>query len=486
MQAIEAYVRELGGGFILSGGENIFGADGGYSATPVETVLPVTFHATKPHESVAMIVVLDKSGSMGGTELGFAKEAAKAPLRTLRDVDAFGVVAFDSSFYWAAPFQTAANRDEMIRTISTIAAGGETNAFPALQAAYQALATDTSEVKHVILMSDGHTVPGDFERLVTDMSRARITVSTVALGGGSDNVLLGKIADWGKGRRYYLTDASRVPEVFTDETERATGTTLREQPFAPIVKKDVRAFKGVDFSAAPLLRGYVATRAKDASEVLLESARGDPILARWQYGLGRTAAFTSDVKDRWAADWLRWNGYAKFWSQIVRDTMRSRDDSDFHLRVTREGHRARISVDAIGPDGRYRNGLKPMLRVVGPDQPASDVALDQVGPGTYGATFTLTRNGPYTFQVVGEGTGLSQRVEYSYPDEYHFYPVNTALLQTMSAETNGRFQPQARDIFETAGETTDIPTPLWKFLAAGALALYLADVFLRRIRLFEA
>jgi hypothetical protein len=166
--------------------------------------------------------------------------------------------------------------------------------------------------------------------------------------------------------------------------------------------------------------------------------------------------------------------------------MRSRDDSDFHFRVIREGDRARISIDAVGRDGRYRNGLQPVLKVVGPDQSASDVAIVQVGPGSYEGTVTLARKGSYTFQVVGEGAGLSQRLEYSYPDEYHFYPVNTDVLQKMSAETGGRFQPEAGQIFETTGETTAVPTPLWKFLAAAALVLYLADVFLRRVRLFDA
>jgi hypothetical protein len=144
-----------------------------------------------------------------------------------------------------------------------------------------------------------------------------------------------------------------------------------------------------------------------------------------------------------------------------------------------------ISIDAVGRDGRYRNGLQSALKVVGPDQSATDVAIDQVGPGSYAATLKLTRKGPYTFHVVGGGAGLSQRLEYSYPDEYHFYPANTGLLQKMSSETDGRFQPEARDIFDARGETTAVPTPLWKFLVAAALVLYIVDVFLRRVRLFD-
>lgn len=484
MRAMASYVEDLGGGFILAGGENTFGADG-YSGTDIERVLPVTFDAMKPRDSVAMVVVLDKSGSMGGAEIGFAKEATKAPLRTLRDTDSFGVIAFDSSYFWVVPLQSASNRTQMIGAISRIAAGGETDVFPALEAAYVQLATSPSPVKHVILMSDGHTAADDFQALVAKMARAKITVSTVALGASADNVLLGRIADWGNGRKYYLTDASRVPEVFTDETERATGATLHERSFTPVVKKRVQAFTGIDLAAAPPLRGYVATRSKRTAEVLLESSREDPLLARWQYGLGKTAAFTSDVKDRWAVDWLRWKGYSKFWSQLVRDTMRTRDNSDLDLLVARDGDRAKITIEAIQKDGRFRNKLESELRVIAPDQTIARVPVQQVGPGSYEAEARLNQQGSYVFHLITDGGTRSRALVYSYPDEYHFYPPNTELLRSLSAETNGRFEPEVRDVFETKDERAAAALQLWPFLTIAALVLYLADIFLRRVRLFE-
>jgi uncharacterized membrane protein/uncharacterized protein YegL len=485
MRAVATYVQDLGGGFILVGGENVYGADGGYSKTDVEKVLPVTFDAKKPHQTVAMIVVLDKSGSMGSEEMGYAKEAAKAPLAFLRNTDSFGVVAFDSNFYWPVPFQKAESRQQMIQAISTIASGGETDVFPALEAAYVELARSSSELKHVILMSDGHTPPAYFERLVTKMAEAKITVSTVALGASADNMLLALIAQWGQGRTYYVTNPSRVAQVFSDETELATGSTLREEPFTPVVKKAVQAFKGVDFTTAPPLLGYVATKSKETSEILLESNRGEPILARWQYGLGKTAVFTSDLKDRWAADWLGWRGYSKFWSQLVREIMRTPDDSGFDVRVARDQDRATIAIDAVEKNGRFRNKLTSELRVVAPDQSVSSVPIHQVGPGSYEAAFPLSQRGSYVFHALGENGGVSRALAYAYPDEYHFYPPNTDLLRAISSATKGRFQPRAEDIFDTRGETTSIPMPLWPYLAMMALALYLVDVLLRRVRLFE-
>ena len=482
MTALASYVRDLGGGFILSGGENTYGGEDGYSETEIEKILPVTFDAKRPHRSTAMIVVVDKSGSMGGPDFAYTKEAAKAPLAILANTDHFGVLAFDSAFFWAAPFQAAENRTEIAQLISELIPGGETDIYPPLEAAYNQLVNDESEVKHVILLSDGHTAKDPFQSLVEKMAQARITVSTVALGTGADKALLASIAEWGKGRAYIVTDASRVPQIFQDESELATGITLRESPFVPVVRKNVQLLRGIDFKAAPRLLGYVATKPKDESHVLLESNRKEPVLARWQFGLGKTAAFTSDLKNRWAADWLRWNGYSKFWSQLVRETMRNRDNSELDLHVVQDGYRARITVEAIDKDGRFRNSLDAQLRVVTPDQSISDVAVRQTGPGFYEADFALTSKGAYIFRLIGESGAVSRTLAYSYPEEFHFYPTNTAPLRAISEATNGKFQPAPEDIFRRDGQTTRVPLRLWPIFASLALFLYFGDVYLRRVR----
>jgi Ca-activated chloride channel homolog len=485
MKAMATYVRDLGGGFVLAGGENTYGGGDGYSDSDIEKILPITFDAKRPHRSVAMIVVLDKSGSMGGPDFAFTKEAAQAPLEVLADTDSFGVLAFDSSFFWASPFQSAENRREIAQAISTIVPGGETDIYPPLEEAYMQLLNDQSEVKHVILLSDGHTAKDPFQTLAEKMAAANITVSTIALGTGADKDLLANIAKWGKGRAYFLTDAKRVPQVFQDESELATGTTLREGPFTPVVKKEAQMLKGIDFKTAPRLLGYVATKPKEKAQILLESDRKDPVLARWQYGLGKTAAFTSDLKDRWAVDWLRWNGYSKFWSQLVRQTMRAHDDSRLNLRVIRNGGHAQVTIDAIEKDGEFRNKIESQLRVLAPDQSVIEVPVHQVGPGSYEAEVALTQKGSYVFRLIGAEGGASRTLAYSYPDEYHFYPPNIEPLRAISNETNGKFEPTAADVFATRGETTPSPMQLWPYLVVLALLLYIGDVFLRRVRLFE-
>jgi uncharacterized membrane protein len=485
-QIVETYIRELGGGFILAGGENTFGKDG-YSDTPIEKALPVTFDTKKRPPTIAMVAVIDVSGSMSQGQLTIAKEAAKAPLRALRNSDRFGVVSFNTGYNWVAPVQYVRDRAALNAGIESLFAGGGTNVYVGLNAAYQALKDAPDEVKTVLVLSDGITQTADFQGLAGTMIKNGINVSTIAVGVSSNRELMADIAMWGKGRAYSITTYDRVPQIFIKETELALGKTLQEQPFQAILKKRVEAFKGIEFEKAPRLLGYVVTKPKPTAEVLLtESWTDEPLLARWQYGLGKAAIFTSDVKTRWASEWIEWNGYAKFWSQVVRETMRRRNDEQFDFKVSRKGDFAVLSVSAIEKDGRFRNELQTQARVIGPDQKVLVVDVPQVGPGAYETLLPLNQDGTYTFRAgAGGAAGPLRSLEYSYPAEFHFYPPDTQKLRAISEATTGAFNPQSGEIFDTRGETTEYPISLWPWLAGIVLVLYVADVLLRRVRLFD-
>ena len=288
---------------------------------------------------------------MGGQKIEMTKEAAKAPLALLKDTDSFGVVAFDYNFYWPVKFQTVANRSAITQSISTIIAGGETNIYPALREAYIQLAGADTQVKHVILLSDGRSLPDDFEGLTKKMAEAKITVSTVAVGNGADRELLSQIAEWGHGRTYYLEDPTAVPQIFTEETELATGKTLREESFKPVVKKNVEAFKGIDFNTRR--RCWVTSRQNPRTrrKYCWNPSARIPILARWQYGLGKTAAFLSDLKDRWAVEWLTLERISE-----ILVAARPRNDAPARqqrIRFPRRQRRKRSKdLDQCDPEGR--------------------------------------------------------------------------------------------------------------------------------------
>src|SRR4029434_6160045 len=138
-ERIDTVCRELGGGFILAGGENTYGKDG-YSDTPIEKALPVTFDTKKRPPTIAMVVVIDVSGSMSQGQRTIAKDAAKAPLEALRNSDRFGVLSFNTGFNWVAPIQFVSNRAQLNAGIESLYAGGGTNVYVCINAALQELA----------------------------------------------------------------------------------------------------------------------------------------------------------------------------------------------------------------------------------------------------------------------------------------------------------------------------------------------------------
>ncbi len=482
MRALESYVRDLGGGLIFVGGESTYGEEA-YAETPIEEILPIWFRVHEQRKDLALVIVLDKSFSMVGPKIELSKEAAKAALALLEDTHRFGLLTFDHSPYWTVPIQFAEKKARINEYISSIIASAHTNIYPALEKAFEGLEEVEAEVKHIILLSDGKTYPDDYETLVTRMAEAEITLSTVAVGEEADRELLENIARWGLGRSYYIREAARVPQIFIEETQIASQSTLVEEAVRPIVRTSVEAFDGIDFSAAPALRGFVSTQAKDTAEVLLESESEAPLLARWNYGLGKTAIFTSDVKNRWAIDWLEWDGYGKFWAQLVRETMRHLDREQVDFQVRRRGREAIVTLNAVGEDGRFMNDLQPEVEVVAPDGSSSVLPLRQVGSGSYEARQALRHDAsaPYRFDLAEAGLARQSRaLFYADPDEYRLYPTNAALLRALSDLTGGTYNPEPEEIFADYGDRTSMPTPLWPYLAALALALYLLDIAVRR------
>jgi hypothetical protein len=375
--------------------------------------------------------------------------------------------------------------------IARIQASGQTNIYPALGIVYRLLQKTDAKAKHVILLSDGDTHPADFEGLVKRMADEKIVVSTVAIGEGADRELMGKIANWGGGRAYATVSAEAVPQIFIEETQRAVRSNLLENAFQPVVKRRMEALRGVDFEQAPPLKGYVSATARDNAEVFLVSQSGSPVLARWQYGLGKVVVFTSDVKNRWAVNWLDWPGYGKLWAQLTRETMRRDSGEELDFRVSREGGEAVVSLNALTADGHFRDDLAPRVRVTGPDGGTTTVELRHSGAGAYRLRVPLASGAAVRFELA-DSQGLSplsvsrvgsRRLYYAYPDEYRALPPNLELLRTLAEETGGKFAPSIAEVFAQEGDHSRISRTLWPWLATLALLLYLLDIAVRRAAL---
>jgi Mg-chelatase subunit ChlD len=500
MAALEAYVRDLGGGFIMAGGENSFGS-GGYSGSRIETILPVRFDVEKKRDQpqLALVLAIDRSGSMTGEKMDLAKDAAKATAEVLSGEDLLGVIAFDSMATPVVRLQRASNRTHIVQEISKLQAGGGTAFLPPLRMAYEWLDPAAAKRKHVILLTDGQANYEGILELVAEMAEHNITLTTVGVGAGADKTLLTKMAEDGGGRFYYTQDAQNIPKIFTKETTQVARSALVEEAIGLRVVKHVELLDGVGINDAPPLRGYVTTKPKPMSEVILESTLSEPILARWRVGLGQTAAFTSDVKNRWAADWIRWSGYPKFWAHLVRSIMRhspgtsgSATGASFDLHVDVDPPRARVAVDAIAADDRFLSGLDTTLQVIDPEHPQKplELPLAPTAAGRYEGEFAIDRYGSFLLRAVlkQNGTEVAESagtVSLPYPREYLALPPDEALLKRVAETTGGKSQPRGAALFDAAGERVPFHRELWPWLLWAVAGLLLLDIAARRVRLFR-
>ncbi|MBA2662197.1 MAG: VWA domain-containing protein [Bradymonadaceae bacterium] len=490
MQLFERYVREGGGGFIMAGGEASFGS-GGYEGTEIEKILPVRFEPEKKRDtpSLALLLVIDRSGSMVGERMELAKDAAKAAVEALKPQDQVGIIVFDHAVDTIARLQPASNRSRILTQISRVDVRGGTDIAIALAEAYEQLAFASAKIKHVILLSDGESPPKNmFTEILPAMRIENITVSTVAVGDGSDTSMLRRIAERGNGRYYFTNNPYHVPQIFVQETNTVARSSMVEEPFRPKVVGRAQVLDGIPWAQAPFLLGYVSTKAKPQADVLLVSDHGEPILARWRHGLGKTVAFTSDLKNRWAVEWVRWPGYAKFWSQLIRDTMRTDDRNNLPMRIAIVQDHAHITVDAIGEDDGFINHLQSKVQMTSPSGKTDSIELQQTAAGRYEARVPLQEFGSYSFKAGhdkdGDTIAVSQgSVAYPYPQEFMFVEPNYALLRRAAEIGSGTTNPAVQTLFEPTGEQVKYRRHIWPYFVVIALMLLIFDLALRRIRL---
>jgi uncharacterized membrane protein len=491
MNNIRSYVQDLGGGLIMIGGDQAFGL-GGYYKTTIEEILPVRsdFEKEKEKPSLAMVLVIDKSGSMGGIKIEMAKDAAKAAVELLGPKDKVGVIAFDADTFWVCELQSAANKAQILDKISGIEAGGGTIMGPPMESAYEVLQNTVAKLKHVIVLTDGVSEPADFEGIAQNMVQSKMTCTTVAVGDDCDFKLLQEIARIGNGRYYQAEDPTNIPQIFAKETVTASKSAINEQPFTPIVARPSQVIADIKFEDAPFLLGYVTTRPKPTSELILVTEKGDPLLAWWRYGLGMTVAFTSDAKSRWASEWLSWPGYSKCWAQVVRHAMRKSDAKGVFVQVDQKDGVAKVTLDAVvttGKDaGKYLNEAATELTVIEPRGGERKVAMTQTAPGRYVGEFPADKPGTYhvsmTQQTKGQAaTQQSRGVVVNYDDELRIRPTDEKGLEALARVSGGVFRPEPEAVFVADERIASRPVPLWPYLLMIAAVVFLADVALRRI-----
>jgi Ca-activated chloride channel homolog len=496
---IERYVRDLGGGFLFAGGEAGYGL-GGWAHSTLERILPVRMDAERRKDmpSVAMALVIDRSGSMTGLPMEMAKAACRATVSTLQGDDLIEVIAFDSTPLRYVKLEPARYRARIQNEIARIQPGGGTEIFPALDMAYQDISVAQARKKHVILLTDGRAPVQGIKDLVQAMLSESITVTTVGLGEGADHDFLRAIADTGGGRYHAVPDPTSLPKIFTRETELISRQAAVEEWFPVQQVGSADFLKGIAIAQAPLLHGYVATQMKPPpAALILASDRGEPILARWRVGLGTTLAWTSDIKNLWAVDWLRWSGFSKFWGQLVREHMRNKTRHELDMKTEVSGGHVRAVVDAFTTDERFDNEMESKLFVLGPEPGGGrrEYPMRQTAPGLYEADFQLDEYGSFLLRAEhakGGKSGEARQVGVSYghisnpyPREYASFEPDVQRLRRAALAGGGELDAEPKIWFSPGDEKITFYEDLYNRFIFAAIGVFLFDLLVRRVRLFD-
>jgi uncharacterized membrane protein len=486
---LESAVRDFGVGLVCVGGDQTYAA-GGYRGTPLESTLPVNMEldSKKVLPSGAVVLIMHGMEFNNGNQV--ARDCAQGVLAALGPTDEMGVLLWDGDEHWLFPLQKVGKKADLARQIAGMNQGDLGSFQQIMSMAHDSLKKSTANLKHIIVFSDGDPGAPD-QPLMQAIVGDRITVSTVLISGHAGPDTMISMADQGKGRFYNVNSPDDLPQIFIKETAVILKSAIYEEPFKPQVRSVSEVVRGIGATEYPSLLGYVATTPKPRAETPLWTDKGDPLLAHWQYGLGRSVAFTSDAKAKWARIWMTWDKYRQFWSQIGQWSLRRLENADFTTEVSLENGEGLINVEAVDDQGNYRNFLNLQAAVVSPKGERQTVRLEQTGPGHYEAHFPTKQVGAYLLNLMDIKDGQlrgSQVVGASvnYSPEFNATEPNVNLLRRLAESGSGKLlEPSvpALNPFSHDRRKTFQPRDLWESLIKLAIILFILDVGVRRIQI---
>ncbi len=490
LDSLETYVKDYGCGLICCGGENSF-ALGGYRDTVLETVLPVDMQLRGVNEmpTMAMVMVIDRSGSMTGSagnygisNLDIAVRAAEVAVDNLNDTDYVGVLTFDDRYEWQVELQMAEDKAAIKEGIRQISDGGGTTIRPALQEAVRELSGSEASVRHIVLLTDGMGETDNFSDVIRSCTDSGITLSTVAVGDGSDKRLLKRLADHCGGRYYYSDESSDVPKIFAQEVFLGGDSYIQNGVFSLSVLQSHELTGDLFPAGWPALYGYISATPKTASSPVIVSAeKGDPILTVWQYGLGRTAAWNSDVTGEWTGAFAGQEDYVQLWKRIVDYSTGNADMGEDSVNVVTAGERTQIDYQTSDYDG----ATEILVTVIDPDGDVTEEKLHAAAPGKYKAELSTPQTGLYHFNIRRTEGGeiqnyMTTAAAVQFSDEYKFDINADAYLKF--AQQYGGIITEEDSVWSRPAARAKEGYPLTNGLLALAVCLFLADVAVRRFQ----
>ena len=477
--ALEDYVKKGGGLAWIAGERNVYNDKKGMPEDALERTLPAKLAPPRSPEGTAVVLIIDKSSSMEGRKIELARLAAIGVVENLRDIDTVGVLIFDNSFQWAVTLRKADDRAAIKRLIAGITPDGGTQIAPALTEAYQKIQPVNAVYKHIVLLTDGISEEGDSMQLTKEAVANHVTISTVGLGQDVNRAFLEKIASSAEGKSYFLNEPEGLEQILLRDVQEHTGVTAVEKNIHPAVMKQAEILDGVGIETAPTLHGFVRYQARPEADTILSADKDDPLLVRWQYSLGRAAVFTSDAKNRWAANWVTWPGFDKLWANVFRDLLPHAPASETSADFDRASNE--LVVDYRLSHSIDEPTTIPDIFVVGPNGFQAPLKVTKITAGHYRGKIAIGQSqGLFRVRPVDDSRAFPEVGFYRQEDEMREYGNNEALLRQIASATGGRFNPQPKQVFDAAGRGIRTTMELWPGLLALAIVVNLAELIARK------
>lgn len=492
-----------GGGLLVLGGTASYGP-GSYAGTPLESALPVTVRVTQGTQRprVALLLIMDKSGSMsygsGGSDVSkidMAKEAVREAAQALSPGDQVGVIAFNDQPQWVLPMTTLTGQNDLQKinaSLDQLSADGGTEIYPALQVGYDTMRNVPADVRHIILITDGKSQSGSTDsylRLIKDTGNDQITLSTIAIGDDADTQLLQQLANTGGGQYHFAVKSEDIPKFTIQEVKSAGSQSILRGAFTPIQVNPSPMLDGFTPQQLPKLDGYDFVQTKPDAQAILNSDRQDPVLAKWQFGLGRVVSWTADNGSDLASQWGTWSGYGQFWGNVLRWSLPDPTNGEIKVSAARDGPNVALTFDSTTSDGEVIDLAGSTAQVVSstgavvtqtrlsPDQPGQyTVRIPHLANGAYQVTVTNAAG-----QVVGGVAGFAVPPS----PEWRPDPNGPGLLKAIANRTGGRVlssdSPPPADLFLNQGThaRTDHVLSVWAYPVGAAITLLVLELALR-------
>lgn len=494
LQAVRDAVYDLGIGFLMVGGENSFGP-GGYHRTLVEDILPVSMDVTqkKVLPKGALAIILHTCEFAEGNT--WAKRITKEAIKVLGAQDEVGAICYGAGGdKWIFELTPAAEYEKLVPKINASQPSDMPSFSSTMAMGLKGLMKSDASARHMIVISDGDPSPPP-PQLVQEFIDAKVSISIVAVfpHGGVDIPKLRAICSATGGRFYFPSDPKQLPAIFIKESKSLKRSMIQNKTFTPELEMPSPILKGIE--GLPPLRGYVLTSAKNAPSMTIlkappenkEDPDTDPVLSTWRFGLGASAAFTSDLSPNWGANWLEWEQYRAFVKQLLTHISREGKASQLRIRSYTNGNEGVIIAEDFHPQESF---LEVHARISGPRDRAETIPLKQVGPRRYQGTVPLWGKGRYHILGTGVAGERTDRAHGSlilpYSPEYLKFRSSPIALREIAERTGGELltsETKSQEIYQTRRLPKKSSRPIFDWFLVALACLVPFDVAIRRIQL---